>query len=124
VISVGNAVTLLQPAQIEVAVAQMRAVCRDGATLVLAVRDFRERIKSRVWRDDPLAKVTARFLYERPNEVTYVIDVQDASGARSHELVLHPIGLLELAGAAEAAGFRVTRSDHRGGRAIVAGTAR
>lgn len=123
VISIGNALPALDPGALPVALQQMRAVCHEGGTLMVAIRDFSERIKSGVWRDDPVARVTARFVYDRPGAVVYVLEIQDADGFRSHEMTLHPISPFELAAAVEAAGFRVARQAKTAGRAVVSAVA-
>jgi len=122
VISVGNALTALPRSQVPRALAQMRACLTDGGTLMLAIRDFSERLKGGVWRDDPVARVHARFMY-RADEVIYALDIQDARGSRTHEQVLHPISPLELESAVLAAGFTVGRASRVAGRVVVAARA-
>ena len=94
----------------------------EGGALMIAIRDFSERIKSAVWRDDPVAHIQARFVYRGGESVVYALDISDSSGERTHELTLHPISPLELEAAVLAAGFRVTRASRSGGRAVIAAT--
>jgi cyclopropane fatty-acyl-phospholipid synthase-like methyltransferase len=64
VISVGNALPMLPRGQLPTALQAMRACVKQGGALMLAIRDFSERIKSGVWRDDPVARIQARFVYQ------------------------------------------------------------
>jgi SAM-dependent methyltransferase len=122
VISVGNALPMIPHSQVPRALAQMRACVREGGSLMLAVRDFSERIKGGTWRDDPVARVQARFAYRGAGEVVYTLEIEDSRGMRSHDLVLHPIAPLELEAAVLSAGFTVTRSSRVAGRAVIAAT--
>jgi ubiquinone/menaquinone biosynthesis C-methylase UbiE len=123
VISVGNALPLLPPGRMAIALRSMRACVKEGGALMVAIRDFSERIRSAVWRDDPVARVQARFAYHGGDTITYALDISDSSGERTHELTLHPISPLELEAAVLAAGFRVTRASRTGGRVVIAATA-
>jgi SAM-dependent methyltransferase len=123
VISVGNALPMIPHAQVPRALGQMRDCLREGGTLMLAIRDFSERIKGGVWRDDPVAKVQARFAYREAGEVVYTLEITDSRGTRSHDLVLHPISPLELEAAVLAAGFTTRRASRVAGRAVIAATA-
>jgi SAM-dependent methyltransferase len=122
VISVGNALTAIPHDQVPRALGELRACLRDGGALMIAIRDFSERLKGGVWRDDPVARVQARFVY-RDGDVIYALDIDDARGQRTHELMLHPISPLELEAAVLASGFTVQRSSRAAGRAVVAGRA-
>jgi ubiquinone/menaquinone biosynthesis C-methylase UbiE len=123
VISVGNALPLLPAGQVGAALEAMRSCTKDGGALMVAIRDFSERIKSGVWRDDPVARVQARFVHHGGNSIVYALDISDSSGNRTHELTLHPISPLELEAAVLAAGFRVTRASRTAGRVVIAATA-
>jgi SAM-dependent methyltransferase len=123
VISVGNALPMLDAARRAIALAQMRACLHEHGSLMVAVRDFSERAKSGVWRDDPVARVQARFAYRGGDVVIYALDVEDAAGSRTHELELHAVSPLELEAAVLEAGFRVTRSSRLQGRAVIAAEA-
>ena len=75
-------------------------------------------------RDDPVAHVQARFVYQGGERVFVdALDISDSSGERTHELTLHPISPLALEAAVLAAGFRVTRTSRTAGRAVIAATA-
>ena len=106
VISIGNALPMLSRVQLPMALQAMRACLKGGGALMVAIRDFSERIKSGVWRDDPVARVQARFVYQGGESVVYALDISDSSGERTHELTLHPISPLALEAAVLAAGFR------------------
>ena len=123
VISIGNALPMLSRVQLPMALQAMRACLKGGGALMVAIRDFSERIKSGVWRDDPVARVQARFVYQGGESVVYALDISDSSGERTHELTLHPISPLALEAAVLAAGFRVTRASRTGGRAVIAAVA-
>jgi hypothetical protein len=101
----------------------MRACLREHGALMVAIRDFSGRAKSGVWRDDPVARVQARFGYRSGDLVVYALDIEDASGSRTHELELHAVSPLELEAAVADAGFRVTRSSRVQGRAVIAAEA-
>jgi SAM-dependent methyltransferase len=123
VISVGNALPMLPRGQLPTALQAMRACVKQGGALMLAIRDFSERIKSGVWRDDPVARIQARFVYQSGEGIIYALDISDAAGERTHELTLHPISPLELEAAVLSAGFRVTRASRTAGRVVIAATA-
>jgi len=123
VISIGNALPMLKGHQVPQALQAMRACVSDGGAMMLAIRDFSDRIRSGVWRDDPVARVQARFVYQGGESIIYALDISDASGERTHELTLHPISPLALEAAVLAAGFRVTRTSRAAGRAVISATA-
>jgi ubiquinone/menaquinone biosynthesis C-methylase UbiE len=123
VISVGNALPMLAPGQLPMALQSMRKCLKSGGALMVAIRDFSDRIKSGVWRDDPVARVQARFIHQGDDSIVYALDISDSSGERTHELTLHPISPLALEAAVPAAGFRVTRASRTAGRAVIAATA-
>jgi SAM-dependent methyltransferase len=123
VISVGNALPMLPRGQLPAALQAMRGCAKRGGALMVAIRDFSERIKSGVWRDDPIARIQARFVYHEGEAIIYALDISDAAGERTHELTLHPISPLELEAAVLSAGFRVTRTSRTAGRVVIAATA-
>jgi hypothetical protein len=123
VISVGNALPMLAPGQLPMALQSMRGCLKSGGALMVAIRDFSDRIKSGVWRDDPVARVQARFVHQGDDSIVYALDISDSSGERTHELTLHPISPLALEAAVLAAGFRLTRASRTAGRAVIAATA-
>lgn len=123
VISVGNALPRLAPDEVPAALAQMHSACRRGGTLMVAIRDFSRPLPSRIWRDDGVARVQARFQRQPDRTIRYVLEVQDAAGFRAHVSTLHPISPLELEGIVAEAGFAVRRSHESGGRWIVSATA-
>src|SRR5437763_3132771 len=75
VIVIGNGLSTIPHDQVPRALAQLRACLCDGGALMLAIRDFSERLKGGVWRDDPVARVQARFVY-REDEVIYALDIE------------------------------------------------
>ncbi len=123
VISVGNALPMLEPGQVPKAMQQLRRCTRDGGALMIAIRDFSERIRGGVWRDDAVARVEGRFAYRGADLIVYTLEIEDSQGSRPHELELHPIAPLELEAAVLAAGFTVTRASRVAGRAVIAATA-
>jgi SAM-dependent methyltransferase len=123
VISVGNALPALRPDQVRQALAEMRKCTRPGGAAMIAVRDFGDRLKSAVWRDDPVVKITARFRYQSASEIIYTLDVEDAEGERSHDQVLHPLSSLALESGLEDAGYSVTRTSRIAGRVVIAALA-
>jgi SAM-dependent methyltransferase len=123
VISVGNALPMLETSQVPRAMQQLRRCTRDGGALMIAIRDFSERIKGGVWRDDAVARVEGRFAYRGADLIVYTLEIEDSQGSRTHELDLHPISPLELEAAVLAAGFSVTRASRVAGRAVIAATA-
>lgn len=123
VISIGNALPMLPRGQLPTALQAMRDCVKQGGALMVAIRDFSERIKSGVWRDDPVAHIQARFVYHDGAGIIYALDIRDAAGERTHELTLHPISPLELEAAVLTAGFRVTRASRTAGRVVIAATA-
>ena len=123
VVSVGNTLTTLHGDGVRTALEQLRRCTRDGGACMIAVRDFSERLKSAVWRDDPLARVAARFRYQEGGEILYTLDVDDADGSRSHDQLLYPLSDLMLTAALEDTGFRVRRRSRVAGRLVVAAVA-
>lgn len=123
VISVGNALPMLESSQVPKAMQQLRRCTREGGALMIAIRDFSERIKGGVWRDDAVARVEGRFAYRGADLVAYTLEIEDSQGSRTHELELHPISPLELEAAVLAACFTVTRASRVAGRAVIAATA-
>jgi SAM-dependent methyltransferase len=122
VITVGNGLHLVPPAQLPLALTQMRACTRPGGVLMLVVRDLAEQ-RASIWRDDPTARVTSRFTKQANGQVAWTLQIEDADGVRTHEQLLYPLGSLELASAVEKAGFRVTRAGKVSGRLAIAATA-
>jgi ubiquinone/menaquinone biosynthesis C-methylase UbiE len=98
VISVGNTLPMLAPGQLPMALQSMRRCLKSRGALMVAIRDFSDRIKSGVWRDDPVARVQARFVHQGDDSIVYALDISDSSGERTHELTLHPISPLALGG--------------------------
>jgi SAM-dependent methyltransferase len=124
VIAMGNDLPALPPEELPGALNEMRRVCREGGHLLVAIRDFSRRIPGGIWRDDGVARVSGRFVYDSPGVVGYVLDVEDDRGRRSHRRTLHSISPLQLATLIDAAGFRVLRQSVVAGRAVVAASAR
>ena len=124
VVSVGNSLTTLPPADLPRALAQMRSRCKSGGTAMIVIRDLTERPRSGVWRDDALCRVTGRFVQEGRRDIRYTLEVSDAYGVRTHDLVLHPVTELELASGLQDTGFNVRRTERTGGRIVVSGVSR
>ncbi|HEY0388549.1 MAG TPA: class I SAM-dependent methyltransferase [Gaiellales bacterium] len=123
VISVGNALPMLEPSHVPQALRELRDCTREGGALMVAIRDFSERIKGGVWRDDAVARAEARFAYRGADLIVYTLEIEDSRGIRTHEVDLHPIAPLELEAAVLSAGFAVTRSSRVAGRVVIAATA-
>ncbi len=124
VISVGNGLVRLPHERMAVALLGMRERLRLDGTMLVMMRDFTERPKSAVWRHDGVATVRARFADGGGRSLHYVLEIEDATGARSHQLTLHPVRPIELAMAVEATGVRVTRTQTIGGWTAISGSAR
>ena len=123
VVSVGNTLSTLPTGDLPVALAQMRRRCKSGGTAMIVIRDLTERPRSGVWRDDALCRATGRFVQESPKDIRYTLEISDAFGVRTHDLVLHPIPELELVAALHAAGFSARRTERTGGRLVVSAVA-
>jgi len=123
VISVGNGLLTLPPGDLPGALAQMRGRCKTGGTALVVVRDLTERPRSGVWRDDALCRATGRFVQEGPKAIRYTLEISDAYGARTHDMVLHPATELELVSALHGAGFTARRTERAAGRIAVSATA-
>jgi 2-polyprenyl-3-methyl-5-hydroxy-6-metoxy-1,4-benzoquinol methylase len=124
VISVGNGLVRLPHDRMAVALLAMRERLRPDGTMFVMMRDFTERPKSAVWRHDGVATVRARFADGAGRSLHYVLEIEDATGARSHQLTLHPVRPIELAMAVEATGIRVARTQTIGGWTAISGSAR
>ena len=124
VISVGNGLVRLPHDRMAVALLGMRERLRPDGTMFVMMRDFTERPKSAVWRHDGVATVRARFVDGAGRSLHYVLEIEDATGARSHQLTLHPVRPIELAIAVEATGVRVARTQTIGGWTAISGSAR
>jgi len=124
VISVGNGLVRLPHDRMAVALLGMRERLRPDGTMFVMMRDFTERPKSAVWRHDGVATVRARFADGAGRSLHYVLEIEDATGARSHQLTLHPVRPIELAIAVEATGVRVARTQTIGGWTAISGSAR
>ena len=124
VISVGNGLVRLPHDRMAVAMLAMRERLRPDGTMFVMMRDFTERPKSAVWRHDGVATVRARFADGAGRSLQYVLEIEDATGARSHQLTLHPVRPIELAMAVEATGIRVARTQTIGGWTAISGSAR
>jgi hypothetical protein len=89
---------------------------------MVAVRDF-SALRSAVWRDDPVCRVTALFVSRADRRVEYTLQIEDADGLRAHTHLLQPVSELGLRAALEAAGFRVRRTGKMLGRVVLSGVA-
>ena len=124
VISVGNGLVRLPHDRLAAAMLGMRNRLRPDGTMLVMMRDFTVRPKSAVWRHDGVATVRARFADGAGRSLHYVLEIEDATGARSHQLTLHPVRPIELAMAVEATGIRVARTQTIGGWTAISGLAR
>lgn len=123
VVSVGNTLLSLPRGDLPRALAQMRGRCTPGGTAMIVIRDLTERPRAGVWRDDALCRATGRFVQEGPRAIRYTLEVSDAYGVRTHDLVLHPVTELELVAALQDAGFSARRTERTQGRIIVSAAA-
>jgi hypothetical protein len=92
--------------------------------MLVMMRDFTVRPKSAVWRHDGVATVKAWFADGGGRTLHYVLEIEDAAGARSHQMTLHPVRPIELAMSLEATGVRDVRTQTIGGWTAVSGAAR
>jgi SAM-dependent methyltransferase len=88
----------------------------------LAAGDFTA-LKSAVWRDDPVCRVTALFVTRADGEVEHTLQVEDADGIRAHTRRLHPLSELDLREEMETCGFHVRRTGKMLGRVVLSGVA-
>jgi hypothetical protein len=122
VVSIGDGLPALGRQGLKQGIAEMRRCTRLGGAAMVVVRDFGA-LRSAVWRDDPVCKVTALFVTRHDNDVEFTLQVDDAEGSRAHTRVLHPVREDDLRTAMEAAGFRIRRTGKMLGRLVVSGTA-
>jgi ubiquinone/menaquinone biosynthesis C-methylase UbiE len=123
VVSVGNTLLTVPPGDLPRALVQMRSRCKSSGTAMIVIRDLTERPRSGVWRDDALCRATGRFVQEGPKEIRYTLEISDAYGVRTHDLMLHPVTELELVAALADARFTARRSERAQGRIIVSAVA-
>lgn len=122
VIAIGDGLPALGRAGMQRGVAEMRRCTRLGGAAMAVVRDFTA-LRSAVWRDDPVCKVTALFVTRHDHDIDFTLQVDDAEGTRTHTRVLHPVREHDLRAAMEDAGFRIRRTGKMLGRLVVSGTA-
>jgi SAM-dependent methyltransferase len=122
VISVGDGLPVLGPEGLEPAIAEMRRCTRLGGAAMVVVRDFAA-LRSAVWRDDPVCKVTGLFVTRPDGMIEFTLQVDDADGIRAHRRILSPVSEQELRAAFEACGYHVRRTGRMLGRVVVSGTA-
>lgn len=122
VISIGDGLPALGRAGMQEGIAEMRRCTRLGGAAMVVVRDFTA-LRSAVWRDDPVCKVTALFVTRHDNDIDFTLQVDDAEGTRTHTRVLYPVGERDLRVAMDAAGYRIRRIGKMLGRLVVSGTA-
>ncbi len=122
VISIGDGLPVLGPERLEPAVAEMRRCTRLGGAALVVVRDFTA-LRSAVWRDDPVCKVTGLFVTRPGGLVEFTLQVDDADGIRAHRHILYPVSEGELRAMFDACGYHVRRTGTMLGRLVVSGTA-
>jgi cyclopropane fatty-acyl-phospholipid synthase-like methyltransferase len=122
VISIGDGLPAVGREGIQQAIAEMRRCTRLGGAAMVVVRDFTA-LRSAVWRDDPVCKVTALFVTRHDHDVDFTLQVDDAEGTRTHTRVLHPVREHDLRTAMDASGYRIRRTGKMLGRLVVSGTA-
>jgi SAM-dependent methyltransferase len=122
VISVGDGLPSVNRDDLATAVTEMRRCTRLGGTTMVVVRDF-GMLRSAVWRDDPVCRVTALFVSRPGGQVEYTLEVDDADGIRAHTRLLHPVSEIDLRMAMEAGGFHLRRSGKMLGRVVLSGVA-
>jgi hypothetical protein len=121
-ISIGDGLPSLPAADLAAAVGEMRRCVRLGGATMIAVRDFTA-LKSAVWRDDPVCRVTALFVNRSDGAIDYTLQVEDADGLRTRTRRLHPVSVVELRAAMETSRFRVRRTGKMLGRVVLSGVA-
>jgi SAM-dependent methyltransferase len=122
VISIGDGLPSVDPADLAMAVDAMRRCTRLGGATMIAVRDFAA-LKSAVWRDDPVCRATALFVKRADGQIEHTLQVEDADGIRTHTRRLHPVSEGELRGEMEACGYHVRRAGKMLGRVVLSGVA-
>jgi SAM-dependent methyltransferase len=122
VLSLGDALAEIAADRVDAAVAEMRLCTRLGGTGMIVVRDFTA-LRSAVWRDDPVCKVTGLFVNRPDGTVAHTLQVDDADGIRSHTRLLHPLSEPDLADMMTDAGFHVRRTGKMLGRVVLSGIA-
>jgi SAM-dependent methyltransferase len=122
VVAIGDGLASVERAELAAAVSEIRRCTRLGGAVMVAVRDF-SALRSAVWRDDPVCRVTALFVSRADRRVEYTLQIEDADGLRAHTHVLQPVSELGLRAAMEAAGFRVRRTGKMLGRVVLSGVA-
>jgi SAM-dependent methyltransferase len=122
VISIGDGLPALGRAGMHRGIAEMRRCTRLGGAAMVVVRDFTA-LRSAVWRDDPVCKVTALFVTRHDHDVDFTLQIDDAEGTRTHTRVLHPVREHDLRVGMEDAGYRIRRTGKMLGRLVVSGTA-
>jgi SAM-dependent methyltransferase len=123
VISIGDGLPALPRSDLAGAVAQLRHSTRLGGTAMIVVRDFAGALRSAVWRDDPVCRVTALFVARDGGRVEYTLEIEDADGIRTHTRMLQAVSELELRARMEASGYHVRRSGRMLGRVVLSGVA-
>src|SRR5205823_6570368 len=119
VISVGDGLPALPRSDLPTAIHELRRCTRLGGTAMVVVRDFGGALRSAVWREDPVCKVTALFVGRGRGEVEYTLEVEDADGIRTHTRRLQAVSELELRALMETAGYHVRRSGKMLGRVVL-----
>jgi hypothetical protein len=122
VVSIGDGLPSVGRAGLGRAVDEMRQCTRLGGATMIAVRDFAA-LKSAVWRDDPVCRVTALFVPRGRDEIEFTLQVEDAEGLRTYTRRLQPVAETELREEMEACGFRVRRAGKMLGRVVLSGVA-
>jgi len=122
VISIGDGLPSLPAADLPVAVDGMRRCTRLGGATMIAVRDFKA-LKSAVWRDDPVCRVTALFVHRADGAIDFTLQVEDADGLRTQMRRLQPVSEPQLRTEMEACGFHVRRTGKMLGRVVLSGVA-
>jgi SAM-dependent methyltransferase len=122
VVSIGDGLPAVGQAGLGPGIAEMRRCTRLGGAAMVVVRDFTA-LRSAVWRDDPVCKVTALFVTRHDHDIDFTLQVDDAEGTRAHTRVLHPVREHDLRTAMVAGGYRIRRTGKMLGRLVVSGTA-
>ncbi|MGH8861777.1 MAG: class I SAM-dependent methyltransferase, partial [Jatrophihabitantaceae bacterium] len=122
VISIGDGLPALPAPDLPTAVDGIRRCTRLGGATMIAVRDFTA-VKSAVWRDDPVCRVTALFVPRAGCAIDYTLQVEDADGLRTQTCRLQPVSEAKLRTEMEACGFRVRRTGKMLGRVVLSGVA-
>ncbi len=122
VVAIGDGLAAVAPEQLDLAFDELRRCTRLGGSAMVVVRDFSS-LRSAVWRDDPVCKVTGLFVTRPDGWVEHTLQVEDADGTREHTHRVYPYSEIVLRDAMDASGYHVRRTAKMLGRVVLSGIA-